>query len=130
MAPMRPGASVLSMNLVLVLLASAFVSAGGSKVRLKEESPGLLAKAKVTADAAVAIAQEKAPKSRLSGAEIEMENGKLIYSFDFKTGGKSGSEEVTVDATTGTVLTVEHESPKAEADEKKTEAKDKAHAKK
>jgi hypothetical protein len=130
MARARPGATVVRMNLVLVLLAYAFVSAGGSKVRLKEESPGLLAKAKVTADAAVATAQEKVPKSRLSGAEIEMENGKLIYSFDFKTGGKSGSEEVTVDATTGAVLTVEHESPKAEADEKKAEAKDKAHAKK
>jgi Peptidase propeptide and YPEB domain len=120
---------VLHMNLVLVLLASVFVSAGGAKVRLKEESPGLLAKAKVTADAAVATAQEKVPKSRLSGAEIEMENGKLIYSFDFKTGGKRGSEEVTVDATTGAVLTVEHESPKAETDEKKAEAKEKARAK-
>src|SRR5882672_939471 len=111
------------MNAFLVLLASVFVSVGGAKVRLKEESPSLLAKAKVTADAAAVAAQARVPKGHLTGAEIEEENGKLIYSFDFKTAGKSGTDEVTVDATLGGVLTVEHESPKDEAKEKSDEAK-------
>jgi uncharacterized membrane protein YkoI len=130
MAPAEQRGRVLGMTLVLALLTSVFVSAGASQVRVKEASPDLLAKAKVTADVAAATAQGKVPTARLYGAEIEMENGKLIYSFDFKTAGRSGSEEVTVDATTGAVLTVEHESAKAEAAEKKAEAKDRAHAKK
>ena len=111
------------MGLFLVLLASTFVSVGSAKVRLKEEATGLLAKAKVTPDAAATAAQPRVPRARLTAAEIEEENGKLIYSFDFKTKGKSGIDEVTVDATTGAVLTVEHESPKDEAGEKADEAR-------
>jgi hypothetical protein len=111
------------MNLFLVLVTSVFVTVGGAKVKVKEEAPGLLAKAKVTVDAAAADAQARVPGARLVGAEIEQENGKLIYSFDFKTKGKTGSDEVTVDATTGAVLTVEHESPRSEAQERADEAK-------
>ena len=56
--------------------------------------------------------------------------GKLIYSFDIKVAGKSGIEEVAVDAMTGKVLVVEHESPKQEAKEKAADAaKEKAAAK-
>jgi hypothetical protein len=111
------------MNAWLVVFASAFVSVGGSKVRLKEESPGLLSRAKVTAEAAAATAAPRVPGARLIAAEIEEENGKLIYSFEFKTKGKKGTEEVTVDATNGSVLTVEHESQKDEEKEKADEAK-------
>ena len=57
------------------------------------------------------------------GSEIEQEDGKLIYSFDFKIKGKSGTDEVNVDAMTGTILKVEHESPKAEAKEKAADRK-------
>ena len=56
--------------------------------------------------------------------------GKLIYSFDIKVAGKSGIEEVAVDAMTGKVLAVKHESPKQEAKEKAADAaKEKAAAK-
>ena len=66
------------MDLMLVLFASILVSAGGAKVRLKEETPGLLAKAKVTPAAAAAAAEPKVPKARLTSAEIEREGNKLI----------------------------------------------------
>ena len=95
-------------------------------VKVKEEKPGLLKKAKVTAEAATAAAQAKFPKAKISAAEIEEEDGKLIFSFDMKTPGKDGIDEVNVDAMTGKVLKTEHESPKDEAkEEKEDKAKEK-----
>ena len=112
----------LTMALPVLLLAGTLSAQG---VTVTEEKPGLLKKAKITAEAATASAQAKVPKGTLKSAEIEEEDGKLIYSFDFETAGKSGSDEVNVDAITGKVLGVEHETPKSEAAEK---AKDKAKA--
>ena len=99
----------------VALFAAAPLSAQG--VTMKEDKPGLKAKAKVTADAATATAQAKVPKGKIVAAEIEEEKGKLIYSFDLKTDGKSGIDEVNVDAITGTVIAVTHESPAAEKKE-------------
>lgn len=92
-------------------------------VAMKEEQPGLLARAKITPDAATASAKAKLPQARLVAAEIEQEHGKLIYSFDFKIEGRSGSDEVAVDALTGKILSVAHETPKDEAKEKGADAK-------
>jgi hypothetical protein len=116
--------SKLSLAIPALLLAVSALGAQG--VTVKEEKPGLLKKAKVSADTAIAHAQAKLPKAKLKSAEIEEEGGKLIYSFDFETAGKSGIDEVNVDAVTGKVLAVEHETPKSEAAEA---AKDKAKAK-
>jgi uncharacterized membrane protein YkoI len=108
---------------VLTIGASS-LSAQGAKVTVKEEKPGLLKRAKVTPDAATATAQAMLPNAKLQSAEIEEENGKLQFSFDFKTAGKSGIDEVNVDALTGKVIGgVEHESP---ATEKKEAAAEKA----
>jgi len=92
-------------------------------ISVREQQPGLLTKAKVSPEAATATAKSKLPQARLTAAEIEREHGKLIYSFDFKTEGQSGSDEVTVDAMTGKVVHVAHESPKDEAREKAADAK-------
>jgi hypothetical protein len=93
--------------------------------KVKEESAGLLKKAKITPDAAMASALAKVPGGTISSAEIERENGKLIYSFDIKTTGKSGIDEVNVNAMTGDVAPVSHEGAAAE---KKEAAVDKAKA--
>jgi uncharacterized membrane protein YkoI len=91
--------------------------APAAQVVLKEEKSGLLAQAKVTDATARAAALAKVPGGAIVEAEIEEEKGKLIYSYDIKIGGKDGLEEVTVDARTGAVLSVEHESAAAEAGE-------------
>ena len=90
---------------------------------MREQQPGLLAQAKITPDAATATAKARFPRARLVAAEIEREHGKVIYSFDFKTDGQTGSDEVAVDALTGKILNVGHESPKDEAREKAAEDK-------
>jgi uncharacterized membrane protein YkoI len=87
-------------------------------VKVKEEKPGLLAQAKITPDSATRVAQGRVPGGKIRSAEIEMEDGRLIYSFDFKVAGKSGVEEVNVNARTGAIAGVEHETPRSEAAEK------------
>jgi hypothetical protein len=121
MSPRSPTMKTRTIMLAMAtMLMAAPVFAEG--VPMQEEKPGLLKKAKVTADAATAAAQAKVPKGKIASAEIEEENGKLIYSFDIKTEGKSGVDEVNVDGITGKV-TVQHETPRDEAKEKAAEKK-------
>jgi uncharacterized membrane protein YkoI len=91
----------------------------------KEE---LAAMAKVTqADAQkTALATLRDPsKATVKSAELEAEHGCLVYSFDIEVAGKTGVQEVQIDAGNGKILSNKHESPKAEAAER---AKDKAKA--
>ena len=111
-----------SLAIVIAALLAAAPILVAQGVTVKETKPGLLKKAKVTAEQAIATAQAKLPKAKLDAGEIEEEDGKLIYSFDFKTAGKSGIDEVNVDAMTGKVLTVAHESPADEAKEAKADS--------
>jgi uncharacterized membrane protein YkoI len=67
-------------------------------------------------------ALSQVPGGKVQSHELERENGKLIYSYDIKVAGKSGVEEVNIDAVTGAVVAHEHEDAKAEAKEKKAEA--------
>ena len=96
---------------------------GAQSAALKEAKPGLAKKAKIKLEVAATTAQTLVPKGKLAGAEIEEENGKLVYSFEFKTDGKTGSDEVLVDALTGKqVGKVEHESPATEKKEAKADS--------
>jgi hypothetical protein len=92
-------------------------------VAVKEEAPGLLARATVTPDSARARALARVPRGRIAAAEIEEEDGKLVYSFDIKVPGRSGIEEVLVDARTGAVVSQEHEDAAQEAAERASEAR-------
>lgn len=84
----------------------------------------LAAMAKVTKDDAekAALGSLKTAKATVKEAELEVEHGCLVYSFDIEVEGKTGLQEVQVDAGTGKILSSKHETPKAEAAEK---AKDK-----
>ncbi|HWZ86247.1 MAG TPA: hypothetical protein VN032_08600 [Thermoanaerobaculia bacterium] len=62
-------------------------------------------------------------KVTIKGTELEAEHGCLVYSFDIAVAGKSGIQEVQVDAGNARVLSSKHESAKTEAAEK---ARDKA----
>ena len=110
---------VLSVVLVALIGSRALVAAQ-SKPTVKEEKPGLLAQATITPDSATATALRAVAKNgKVVGAEIEMEDGLLVYSFDIKVAGRKGVEEVLVNAKTGAVVKVEHESAAAEAAEAK-----------
>ena len=65
-----------------------------------------------------ALAKIKASSTKIESAELEVELGCLVYSFDIAIAGKPGIEEMIVDAGTGKVLSHEHESAKQEAAER------------
>ena len=80
-----------------------------------EERPGMLRRAKVTPDSAMTIALARVPGGRIQKAEIEQEDGKLIYTFDIKVPGRRGIREINVDAMTGAVVGTEDEEDPAPA---------------
>lgn len=109
---------------LFALIASATIVSAQS-VSVKEEKAGMLKTAKISPAVATATALAKVPGGKVQSAEIEKEDGKLVYSFDIKVAGKSGIDEVLVDALTGAVVSVDHETP---ADEAKEAKQDKAKA--
>jgi uncharacterized membrane protein YkoI len=91
-----------------------------------EESPAALQKeAKISEATARATALKEVPNGSVKKYELERENGKLIYSYDISVPGKTGIEEVAVNAIDGTIVAHEHETPKMERSEAAKEAKEK-----
>jgi uncharacterized membrane protein YkoI len=72
---------------------------------------------KISEATARASAQARVPKGKVKSHELEHESGRLIYSYEFVVPGKSGVDEVNIDAMTGAVIAVTHESPKTEQHE-------------
>jgi uncharacterized membrane protein YkoI len=92
----------------------------------KEKQAKLEAQAKVSKADAEKTALTKAPGGTVKSCEIEMEKGKLIWSFVFATPDtKDYFTEVNVDALTGDIVNVEKESAESEAKEKEADAKEK-----
>ncbi len=109
-----------------VLVSLVAISAGAQERKVEKftkKEAALRAEAKVTEDAARAIALGVVPGATVKEGELEKEKGKLIWSFDLKVKGKKGVEEVQVDAVTGKIIGREHESDAKEAKEAKDEAK-------
>ncbi len=106
---------ILALFAVLGVAAAAPVSPhGGAKAKQATH-------AKVSMKTARATALAKVPGGKVQAAELEREHGKLIYSFDIRVPGKSGIEEVQVDAIHGEVVSMAHEGPKAERKEARQE---------
>lgn len=70
-----------------------------------------------------ATALKEVPGGTVQKFELEREDGTLIYSYDITVAGKSGVEEVHVDAKSGAVITRAHETPEDERKEAEEEAK-------
>lgn len=83
------------------------------------------AKAKISMKTARATALAQVPGGKIRKAELEREKGKRIYSFDIGVPGKSGIEEVQIDATDGSVVSVVHETAKKERHEAQQEKMEK-----
>lgn len=95
------------------------------KVAKEESQAALQAEAKISMETARATALKEVPNGKIKSSELEREKGKLIYSVDIAVAGKSGIEEINVNAIDGTVVGPrEHESLKAEKKEVAKEAKE------
>ncbi|MGH7603692.1 MAG: PepSY domain-containing protein [Gemmatimonadaceae bacterium] len=92
----------------------------------KAESQATLQKeAKVSKETARETALKEVPNGTVKSSELERENGKLIYSFAISAPGKTGIEEVNVNAIDGSVVNREHESAATEKKEAAKESKTK-----
>ena len=100
------------------------------KMKKAETQADLQKEAKITEETARATALKEVPNGTVKSSELEREHGKLIYSFDITAPGKTGIEEVNVNAIDGSVVAKAHESPKTERKEAAKEAKEKKTTKK
>jgi uncharacterized membrane protein YkoI len=106
-----------------ILLASATTGAAQQGRSRHETEAQLRRQARIPEAQARRTALDRIPRGRVRSHELEREHGRLIYSYDIAVPGRSGIEEVTVDALTGRVVTVEHETPAAERREAREEAR-------
>ena len=89
----------------------------------KAEQAALQAKAKVSKADAEKTAMAKVPNGTVKEADLEEENGKLLWSFDMTTPGSKDITEVEIDAITGAFVKMDKETPE---DQQKEKDEDKA----
>ena len=76
-----------------------------------QEQAALRAKARISRQAAAMAALAQTPGGRIKDAELDDEDGKLMWWFDITTPGSKSVTEVNVDAMTGGVISVATEMP-------------------
>ena len=115
--------SRIFVSTLLALLACVVLVASAAAQTSQPRTGGVnKIRPKITMKQARAAALAKVHGGRIKSSELEVEGGKLIYSFDISKG--RGIEEVNIDAITGEVVGVEHETPKHEAQERRDERKE------
>lgn len=94
-----------------------------TKVKKAETQAALQKEAKISEETARATALKEVPTGTVKSSELEREHGKLIYSYDITVPGKTGINEVNVNAIDGSVVAKQHETPKSEKKEAVQEKK-------
>jgi uncharacterized membrane protein YkoI len=113
----------MKLKIILSCIVAALVTAGciseENEHEGKEASQSkLMVQAKVSKDDAQKTALAKVPNGTVKEGALEMEKGKLIWSFGFPIPDSKNIKEVNVDAMTGVVVgDVETETPESEAKE-------------
>lgn len=105
---LRTTLAIFALALTVGLTGRAYAQASTNVVSPKLD-PVLAAEAKISLDSARTIALHKVKNGSVSSEELEREHGHLIYSFDVKVPGKTGIQEVNVNALNGAVIGVHHE---------------------
>ena len=91
----------------------------------KEPDAALKAQATISQVEAAKTALAKVPKGKIKTAELEKENGKLVWSFDISMPKSKNITEVQVNAKTGKIVSVEVETPEQQAAEAVADKKEK-----
>ena len=74
---------------------------------LEEDSPGLLAQATITDAAARAVALERFPNGQIVDAEIDEDDGRVMYKYQLRLASERRGVDVDIDAKTGAIVAVE-----------------------
>jgi uncharacterized membrane protein YkoI len=116
-------------NLATAALAAAIVACSATAGAAQQGHPRHETEAQLRRQARIPEAQARrtalarVPNGRVRSHELEREHGRLIWSYDIAVAGRTGIEEVTVDAITGRVVSHEHETPADERREAREEAR-------
>jgi hypothetical protein len=89
--------------------ASSLARSPGGSVALHEDSRGLLAQARINDADARAVALQRVPGGQIVEADLEEEDGRLLYSYEIRIAGGQRTVEVEIDARTGAVVSEERE---------------------
>jgi uncharacterized membrane protein YkoI len=95
----------------LTLLAALTLTAGRLAAQDRNVPDSLVAKAKITEDAARAVAVKRVPGD-VQAITLAKVRRRLVYTFKIQRSGKPGLTDVQVSASTGKVLAVRRESTK------------------
>ena len=119
------GRSKFRMKLIKVSIIALALATSWTSFNLwaQQSEAELLKQARVTKHQAKRIALARVKGGTIKSAELEKENGVLLWSFDIAQPGKKNVTEVWVDATTGKITAVDIETP---IGQKKEAAEDKA----
>ena len=99
--------------LTSLMLAAAFSLAAGNLAAQDRNVPdSLVAKAKISEDAARAIALKRVPGTVEGVALAKSGKTRLVYTFKVQRTGRTGLTDVLVNANTGKVIAVRRESTK------------------
>jgi hypothetical protein len=114
--------SLLPATLFAAVAFAPLAAQGTQPPKYKRDlPPELLKQATVSEADAARTAAAKIANGRIQAVELENEGGLLLYSYDLKVPGRSGIEEVNVNAKTGEVVRTEHENASAEKKEARDE---------
>lgn len=111
--------NTLSRSIALI----ALLSIGLNTSTLAKENESLEGKAKITRAQAEKTIHKIWHQGKIKSAELEEENGKLVWTFDIATPGTKDIIEAHVDAKTGKVISVDIETAADEEKEATAEAK-------
>ncbi len=101
--------------LTSLILAAAFsLTAGNLAAQDRNVPDSLVAKAKISEDAAKAIALKRVPGD-VEGVTLAKMKTRLVYTFKVQRKGRPGLTDVQVNAATGHVIAVRRESTKRSA---------------
>ncbi len=90
---------------LLLLPAGALAQ---TPVSIREQTPGLLAQAKVAPAAARLAAFAEIPGAQMVSAAIERRGDQLVYVFDLKYADHASYERVEIDAVNGNPVSIEY----------------------
>ena len=104
-----------------LLLAAVVIIGLPLPTAAAESQTELQGHAKITQAQAEQTALARVPDGKIQSAELEREDGKLVWSFDLARPGTKDITEVQVDAMSGKIVSVENETPKQQEQEKQAD---------
>jgi uncharacterized membrane protein YkoI len=85
-------------------VATSVAAIATDVVALQEDSPGLVDQAKVTDANARVIALQRVPGGRIVEAELEVDDGRLLYEYEIRVADRPGIVKSEIDARNGAVV--------------------------